>query len=802
MKYLKLFFIALLLLFFATMVFSQNHTQTIRGIVTDKISKYPLPGANVVIIESNPLIGAITDISGKFSIADVPSGKISIKISYIGYSDVIFSNLEINGGKELVLDVELEEKAFQGKEVVISAASERTMPINKMASVSIRRYTIEEANLFAGTRNDISRMASNYAGVKGSGDARNDIVIRGNSPTGLLWILDDVEIPNPNHFAAFGTSGGPVGIFRNYLLRNSDFITGAFPAEYGNALSGVFDLKSVSGNNERHEFSYHIGYNGIGAGASGPVNRSKGSSYLADYRVSILDLFALMGVQMGTGIGVPRYQDLFFKVTLPKTKIGNLTVFGYGGMSYINFLDSKRDTTLKRVDMYGTRGWDLTNRSNQAVLGISDYFLINKSSYFKFTLASTYHRYYFNYDSVTPATLATFPHEVNNDVECKLAGNIFFIHKFNSRHNLKTGIKATLLYNSVSDSTYNPSTNLFVKHSDYHDYSAFFQAYLDWQFRISENFTMNLGAHGQLYAYNNAVSVEPRFGLKWNVVPLHSLSLGFGMHSQMIPSIIFFRQEQLSEDNYRLSNTGLDFSRSIHAVLAYDWTISENTHLKTELYYQYLYNIPVEASHSSSYSLLNEGASFDVEAPDNLNNKGTGNNYGIELTAERFLSKGFYYLGTASYAISNYRGSDGVLRNTAFNGGYNVNLLGGKEFRFKSKKNKTAKTSKALSISLKTTLGSGRYYTPINEQQSYFEQKTVYYDDQAFSKQFPMYSRTDFKLAYRIGGRKMSLECSLEVSNIFNQKNICYIAFDKNKGKTYNVYQMGTMIVPQYRLIF
>ncbi|HNW89177.1 MAG TPA: TonB-dependent receptor [Bacteroidales bacterium] len=802
MKHVRNYFILLVQLSFSTLVYCQNHTPSLRGTVTDKITKYPLPGANIIILESNPLTGTVSDTSGNFCIHNIPAGGISIRISYLGYSDVIFRDIEISGSKDLVLDVELEEKAFQGKEVVITAQGDRTTPINKMATVSIRRYTTEETGLFAGTRNDVSRMASNYAGVKGSGDARNDIIIRGNSPAGLLWRLDDVDIPNPNHFAAFGTSGGPVGIFRNYLLQNSDFITGAFPAEYGNALSGVFDLRSVNGNSERHRFSYHIGFDGIGAGAEGPVKRSKGSSYFVDYRVSMLDLWAKMGVQMGTGNGVPRYQDLFFKVVLPKTKIGNLTVFGYGGMSYIKFADSERDTTKNRIDMYGTRGWNMTNRSNQAVIGVSDHFLISKSSYFKFTIAATYHDFTFYHDSVTPATRETFPYEVSADRECKLLGNIFFIHKFNSRHNIKTGIKASLLHNDIRDSIFDPDIALYVRHNDYQGYSALFQAYADWQFRISENFTMNFGVHGQLYSYSKDFSVEPRLGLKWDVAPLHSLSLGFGMHSQMIPATIFFSQEQLSDNAYRLSNDRLGFSRSLHGVLAYDWNVTENTRLKTEVYYQYLYNIPVEATRSSSYSLLNEGASFDVTAPDNLHNTGTGYNYGIELTAERFLSKGFYYLGTASYAISKYRGSDKVLRNTAFNGGYNVNLLGGKEFRFKSKKSKPLMNSKSLTVSLKTTLGSGRYYTPINEQQSYIEQETVYYENNAFTEQLPLYSRTDFKIAYTMKGRKISLECSLEISNIFNQKNICYIAFDKNTGKAYNAYQMGTMLVPQYRLIF
>ncbi|HOY32815.1 MAG TPA: TonB-dependent receptor [Bacteroidales bacterium] len=802
MKYPNILLVFLSLLCLSSLVSSQNQRLTVHGTVTDKITRYPLPGANIVIPGTDPLIGTVSDTSGKFRIEHIPHGPFKIKISYLGYSDMVYSVAETGSDKEILIEAELEETPFQGKEVVITAQSDRTSPANTLATVSIRRYTTEETGLFAGTRNDVSRMVANYAGVKGTGDARNDIVIRGNSPMGLLWRLDDVDIPNPNHFAAFGTTGGPVGIFRNYLLQNSDFLTGAFPAEYGNALSGIFDLKSVTPAGDRHRVSYHIGFDGIGAGIQGPVSKAKGGSYYFDYRVSMLDLFALMGLQMGTGTGVPRYQDMFFKISLPRLKIGNLSVFAYGGMSYISFPDSERDTTKNEIDMYGLRGWNLTNRSNQAVIGISDYFLINKSSYFKFTLATSFHNFTFFKDSVTPATRSTFPYETNADRECSLLGNICFIHKFNSRHNLKSGIKASLIYNKITDSIYQPDFGIFMKHNDYRGYSVLFQAYLDWQFRISENFTMNFGTHGQFLANNKSISIEPRLRLKWDVVPLHSLSLGFGMHSRRVPPVLFFSQKMTGEAVYHQCNIGLDFLRSLHFVLGYDWNITESSHLKTEVYYQYLYNIPVDAENSSSYSLLNEGAGFEMLAPYNLNNAGTGYNYGIELTAERFLSKGFYYLGTASWSVSKYRGSDKILRNTAFNGGYHVNLLGGKEFIFRSKKKQPARISKSMTISLKTVLGSGRHYTPINEQQSFLEQETIYYDDRAFSEKLPAYSRTDFKIAYRMNGRKISLECSLEISNIFNQKNISNIAFDKNTGKIYNVYQMGTMFVPQYKIMF
>ncbi len=794
----------LLLLLLCNMrpAFSQNHTQVIRGSVADKITKAPLPGANIIVVGSSPLIGTVSDANGSFLLTGVPTGRVSVRISYLGYNDVLLSNLELNTGRELILDVELEEKIYTGKEVVISAQSDKTDPINKMSSVSVRQFTVEETNMYAGARSDVARMAANFAGVNGTEDSRNDVIIRGNTPSGLLWRLDDVDIPNPNHFAAMGTTGGPISILRNNLLLNSDFITAAFPAEYGNALAGVFDLKSVNGNNQRHEFLAQIAFNGIEAGAEGPISRKNGSSYLIDYRYSTLDVFSKLGIQMGTGQAVPKYQDVFFKLHFPNTKIGSISVFGFGGLSKIAFLDSKKDTAKDKIDFYGTEGWDLTNYSNQTMAGLSDLILVNKSGYVKLTLAATFHNFYTYKDSVTPVTLNTFAYERSNDLECRLFGSLYYNHKFNAQHNLKAGATATLFYYDVVDSLYEFSINRFWYRNNYRGYSVLLQPYIAWQYKASEKILLNAGLHGQWYNYSRSFSLEPRLGLKWNVAELHTLSLGFGMHSQMIPVTVFYNQTQLPDGTYRMTNDHLDFTRSLHAVLAYDWNISENTRLKFETYYQYLYRIPIDADSLNSYSLLNEGANFEVMAPAFLTNRGTGHNYGAELTVERFLSKGFYYLGTVSVYASKYRGSDKVERHTAFSGGYNINLLAGKEFNLKFRKKKPEKRKKTFTINLKTTFNGGQRYTPIDEALSLQAQKNIYIDHLAWSEKFKDYMRTDLKLAYKMNGKRVTIEWSLEITNIFNQKNVFNQTFNRKTGESYFTYQLGRMIIPQYRIIF
>ena len=261
----------LLLGFFSLMLSAQSTiTQTIRGTVIDKITLTPLPGANVILLNSDPLVGVSADVDGKFRLEKVPIGRVDLKVTYIGYKDIILSGLNLQAGKELVLDLKMDEMAVMSDEVVVTAKREKAKAINDMATVSARGFTVEETERYAGSRNDVARMASNFAGVRGTDDSRNDIIIRGNSPTGLLWRLEGVDIPNPNHYGATESTGGPVSILNNNQLANSDFLTGAFPAEYGNATSGVFDLKMRNGNNEKNEFLGQVGFNGFELGAEGP----------------------------------------------------------------------------------------------------------------------------------------------------------------------------------------------------------------------------------------------------------------------------------------------------------------------------------------------------------------------------------------------------------------------------------------------------------------------------------------------------------------------------------------------------
>ncbi|MCD4697512.1 MAG: TonB-dependent receptor [Bacteroidales bacterium] len=784
--------------------FAQHEiTQTIRGSVLDKNTQIPLPGANVILLDSDPLKGTSTDVDGRFRLENIAIGRVGLRITYMGYKEIYLSSLNLMSGKELVLNIEMEELVITGEEVVITARQEKSKSLNDMATVSARSFTVEETERYAGSRNDVARMASNFAGVRGTDDSRNDIIIRGNSPSGVLWRLQGVDIPNPNHYGATEATGGPVSILNNNQLANSDFMTGAFPAEYGNALAGVFDLKMRNGNDEQHEFLGQIGFNGFEFGAEGPVSKKNGSSYLVNYRYSTLEFFELLGVDFGTGTAVPKYQDISFNINMPKTKLGSFSVFGIAGKSDISFLDSEKDTTDTTLDFYSGEGFDLINGSDMAVFGVTHTYLINSTTYSKFVIAGTYHNFRVTIDSISPVTHELFPYFRNSHKEQKLYGNFFLNKKINTHHSIKAGLTFSRMNLDFTDSAYMDDYKRFDIVTEFDGTTSLVQPYIQWQYKINNELTLNSGIHYQRFFYNDTWSFEPRLGIQWKYRPNQVFSLAYGYHSQLAPITVYFNQSRLPGGSYVKPNADLDMTHSQHFVLGYDWNINRNLRLKTEAYYQRISNAGVDGNEKNSYSILNQGANFYVWTPDTLVNTGSGSNYGLEFTLEKFLSDGLYYLLTASFYDSKYKGSDEVERNTAFNGNFVLNGLIGKEWVLRTKPGKKKVKQYLVLADVKTTYAGGQRYTPITADPAGPGNYVGNYDDaNAYSKQFDNYFRTDLRIAFRQNNKKVSMEWAIDIQNIFNTQNIFSQNFNSNTGEIDYTYQIGILVIPQFRLIF
>lgn len=759
----------------------------IRGTVVDKQSQFPLPGAQIVVTSIQPIKGTATDVDGQFRIEQVPVGRQTIEIRMIGYAPQVINNALLISNREFELNVQLEESVTQVAAVEIVAEENKSESVNKMSTVSTRSFSMEEARRFSGTLQDPARMAQNFAGVSNASDSRNDIVIRGNSPTGVLWRLDGVDIPSPNHFATLGTTGGPVSMLNANNLANSDFATSAFAAEYGNALGGVFDLRLRSGNKDKREFTGQIGFNGFELGAEGPFKKGGQSSYMINYRYSLLGALQVLGVNFGTGSAIPEYQDVTYKVDLPTSKAGRFTLFGMAGTSYINFQANLEDEN----NLYSGDRQNSEFTSQTAVFGASHTYFFNPKTFGKLVVAWTGTGNAGKIDSLDLSGNAYRQFGADRH-QIKMTAHYLLNSKINAKHTLRMGIIGDHYDVKSLDSVLYQKT-FFFRESDFRGTVGMAQAYAQWQWRPSDRLTVNSGVHSQMFFYNDDLVIEPRIGARYAIKANQSISIGGGLHSQLQPITVYFNRERLTDGSVVANNAHLGFNRAAHAVLGYDIQLSEKVRVKTEAYFQHLFNIAVDRS-PSSFSMVNVGADFQLPNNGDLVNNGIGRNYGIELTLERFLNKGFYYLFTTSLFNSEYKGSDNVWRNTAFNGNYVINLLGGKEWKIGE--------NNALTLDGKVTYAGGAWHAPIDLQASRISGFEVRDLQNNFSQQYDPYFRADVKIGFRFNSKKFSQAVSLDIRNVTNNKNVFLQGFNNDTGTINTTYQIGFFPMVLYNIWF
>ena len=798
------------LLFLSFSFFSQAQLkQTLRGQVSDKVSSVGLPGVVIRMKnDSTKKFVTTTDEKGNFKLEGIPVGRRSFIASYIGYSPTILNDIIITSGKEVILNIELEESLVQTDEVTVTA--EQKDIVTDMQAINMKKFSIEETERYAGSRQDPARMASNFAGVQGTNDSRNDIVVRGNSPAGLLWRLEEIDIPNPNHFAVAGSAGGPTAIINNKYLANSEFYTGAFPANYGNALGGVFDLKMRNGNNQKHERTFQFGLLGTELSLEGPINKEKGSSYYVNYRYSTLDMLSFLNIKLGTS-AVPKYQDGAFRLNFPTKKAGVFSISSIGGFSTIKIILSTQSNRPK--ELYGDLNRDQYFTTAMGVAIINHSYSFNNRTFMKTSLA-----YGASGLDVTHNIVLRDENFKPNDTLPKILGYQFYEgkttlawyvkHKINPKNSFKTGLFANAFHvnfydqikiNSRFDTIAQAIENKPFK-TRVNTTTDFFllQPYFSFVHKFNEKWSTNVGIFGQFLTLNNTYAVEPRASIRYQFKANQTLSFAYGMHSQMQATYMYFatpdslvRDGKVFTNPSKLSdNKNIGLSKSQHLVLGYDYQILKNFRTKLEAYYQYLWNIPVYAV-PSGVSLLNRGAGFNRFFPIyTMENKGTGYNYGLEFTLEKTFSKHFFFLYSASLFDSKFTGSNGKTFNTDFNGNYIMNALLGIEYGVgKTKKN-------SISASSKFTYGGGKRYSPVDVAASDAIMDVVADNDKVNTLQFNPYNRLDLRIAYKINGKKAAYEIALDLVNLMNTKNVLALSYSPdpaniNADPLVRNYQLG-----------
>ena len=758
-------------LFLSHELICQSLEQNIRGRIVDKQTLQSLAGVSVRISPHQQVV--FSDSLGRFNFARTPIGRYKVSFSRLGYAPYEIPLLEVTSGKEIVLPIEMEEKVVYLREVKIVAEKRKDQALNESALISTRQFSTAEANRYAGGFQDPARMALNFAGVSNAGsDQNNEIIIRGNSPKGLLWRMEGIEIPNPNHFGdGQGSTSGIISMINSTSLANSDFMTSAFPAEYGNASSGVFDLRFRRGNNEKLEWMAQLSVVGIDLALEGPLGK-QGGSYRVGARYSTLELLLKSGlVRINTGNFKPAYRDFNYTIEVPLKKAGTLSFWGLMGSN-----DTEDEKIKTREYSSGFMG----------VFGVGHKLPMkhgNLSSNLAFTQESTQ----FDRDEILNSQWRSIRNQSYRYPNWRL--NSTYLHKVSSATTLKLGFVLSRLGFDLQENRWNGRALVnYLQESDATYYSQVFT-------QVTQKWTpflqSTIGLHAYHFSLNGAKALEPRMAISFQNQTGGRFGLGIGWHSRLEPLSIYLYKRYPSPGIFVQPNKSIIPSRSMHQVLSFDQLLGESTRLKIEAYWQDIQQVPIDSARNGVFSMVNYSSGIPSQV---LVNEGKGINKGLEFTLERFFANDFYYLLTASLFDSKYQNRNLIWRNTQFNNLFAANLLVGKDFQLNKQK--------TLSINFRYMLRGGNRYTPINLPESIKRNTTILQSAKINEAQYPNFNRLDFSLAYKINRKGHTWSIRADVQNSLNTSNVIEERYDSAlKALTYR-YALPMVPILSTRLDF
>jgi hypothetical protein len=780
--------------------------QTIRGQVIDEEGKFPLIGVTVIIEDSSPPIGVTTDNDGNFRIENVPVGRINLQLSYIGYKDKIIPNIVVNSAKEVVLTITLHEHATKMEAVTVVAQMDKGTPLNDMALVSARSISPEESNRYAGPFNDPTRILSNYAGIATTQDGSNDIIVRGNSPKYIQWRLEGVQITNPNHFAnQTGIGTGGISALNNNLIATSDLYTSAFPAEYGDVLSGVYDIKLRSGNNERFEGVFGIGILGTDITLEGPIKKGYTGSYLLNYRYSTITLMSNLGLVDRSGVTI--FQDGAFKIMLPSDKLGTFSIFGLGGQSGFDLED------MSGTEAVGSPGHSaqLSNQSKDHATksylfntGINHTISLSEKSYLNtsvvYSTDGIKDDVQARYISPAQTQSSSYKYFEGDVSKSTYRGAVTYHYKINNQHKLQAGFKYAYFSYDYFQQLRKDTVSAQRLLADFDEQMSTLRNFISWKFQAFGKLTFITGIHQMNELYNQNRTLEPRFAMNWRMNPTIDFTLGYGKHSTMENVHNYFAKVPNGQGAFTEPNRNLELLKADHYTLSIEKRFKSDLKAKLGLYYQWLYDLPVANEDTSYYATLNERIEYEYV---HLVNEGEGKNYGAELTVEKFFNDSYYFLINTSLFQSKYKTLENRWRNTQYNGEYMANILAGKEFLSLGKKD-----NQALTINLRVFVGGGRkIMTLIRNDQGQLNvdpAKDQYWDyDQAYESSLDDLYQIDLSMSYKWNKLRTTHEFYLNLYDMTGAKGRIFEYFDESEPDNIGyVTQVGFFPNIMYKVYF
>lgn len=785
---MKTYFATLIIALASFSLSAQDFQQTIRGVVKDAENKTIIPGAKVLVSDiqsDSAIVSVITDQKGEFLIESIAVGRYRVLVSALSYEAVIMEDVLLTSAKEMVLDVELIPGTKSLEAIEVFGTNMRGEPLNRMAITSAITITPEQTSKYAASWDDPLRVALAYPGVSQQSSGFNDFSVRGNSPLGVLYRLEGIPIHNPNHFASIGSSGGFVTQFSSSVLGNSDFYSGVFPAEFGNATTAAFDFRFRNGNNKEREHAFKASFFGLDFATEGPLSKNSDASYLVNYRYSTLGLLAQM---INIGGLLPVYQDISFNLNLPTKKWGTFKVFGIGGVSSF-LLGADKDSANWTEE---SNRFERVFGSNSATVGVSHIIKSSEKGYWHSGIAASGGRYFDETDYIAD-DLSYDQREKGEYMDQRLTATVDYNHKFNRRHSNKTGAIFTHVNHDYMNMVYDITIPGLDTLSQTNGSAQYFQLYTQSKFFLSDRLILNVGLHYLHFLLNDNVGIDPRMGLTYELNPRAKFTLGYGHQSRLEDLTFYFIEQDNTEGQPTYVNQDAQLSKSHQAALNYSQMLTKSLRLTAEVYFQYLYNVPADPN--GTYSVQNLFYRLPVG---NLENIGEGKNYGLELALQQFTRKGLYFLVSGTVFNAQYKAGDGIWRNTEFNQQFAFNLLAGKEFVLKEKADR--KRLFALNVSYRHA--GGVWINPIDLEASQTTGWTQFDMSNPYSDRQGNQVGLDVSMNFQVLRKKVTSKWSLSIKNLYTSRQVIRQEYDIETNSIKEFTDYGVIPVFGYTLYF
>ncbi|MEO0727080.1 MAG: TonB-dependent receptor [Bacteroidota bacterium] len=734
---------------------------TLRGSVRDADNGQVLTGATVYL----PTIqrGIDTDSFGLFRFNDLPPGRYPVEISYLGYQQLVMNEVLVSSGKEQVLDIILQEAATSLTAVTVKASRQP----RSNASPNILNLSQEETLRFPATFNDPARLATAYAGVTGANDQANHLIIRGQSPLGMQWRLDGLEIVNPNHTANGGTftdrptlSGGGVNAISAQLLQEANFYLGAAPAALGNATTAQMDMRLRNGNNEQREYTIQAGLIGFDLAAEGPI-RAGGSSYLVNYRYSFTGLLSDLGVSFGNED--IRFQDLSFKLHFPGQKGGAFSIFGLLGSSSNEF-NQPTDTTEWETekDLYNTIDFS----SEMATVGAS--WTQPQGDNARWRAAAAW-------SGVRHQRLGIAPDLRNREWDelrqQKTSFQLSYRRKLLPFGSITLGVEGLYIDQSVEREFPFGSEGITGRSNG----GLVVSPYIDWRYQI-KRLSLNLGwrLSNWIDWLDESSYSEPRLALSYLLNKKNTVGADLSVSTQ-------------APSPYELA---LQPRRSRLYSAYWNRQLSNSRKISIQLYQQNLTQI----TGNGAISAINQIEQILPET----DATSEARTQGAELTVQQFATGGWWYVVGVSLFDARYQDEDGEWVKSRFAQDYATALTLGKEWSGTDRKQQVNR----FGFNVALHYNGGLRAAPIDLVASDRNRTTVFDFSQGYTEQLPAYFRTDLRIYYQKNRANWNSMLSLDIQNVSGQQNAAYDYYDRFLGRVNRRFQLEFIPIINYRINF